>query len=88
MPSVVYINLKTPIPEWLGGAGKTNIDLKPYAKDIAKTVSSIAYQMPSYHGHGFGTTTDSYGRSYTDIAQGYLDDFLKQRKRTSMRMHL
>jgi hypothetical protein len=80
VPSVVYVNLKTPIPEWLGGAGKTNIDLKPYAPDIAKTVSSIAYQMPSYHGHGFGTTTDSYGRSYTDIAQGYLDDFLKQRK--------
>src|SRR5712691_7938921 len=48
-PSVAYINVKTPCPDWLGSAGKTKIDVKPYQQDIAKTVSTLAYKMPSYH---------------------------------------
>jgi hypothetical protein len=53
IPSVFLINLLTPLPEWLGAAGKTHINLKPYAKDIAETVSCLAYYMPTCHGQGF-----------------------------------
>ena len=37
---VFFINLLTPVPDWLGGAGKTKLDLRPYEDDIAKTVSA------------------------------------------------
>ena len=59
-PSVLYINLNVPCPDWLGGAGKTHIDLRPYAKDIAETVKLLATKMPTYYGKGFAQT--SYGR--------------------------
>jgi hypothetical protein len=78
VPSVLYINLNTPCPNWLGGAGKTHIDLTPYASDIAQTVSSLAYKMPSFHGYG-------YGRSYVShldqqkSGRSYLEDFLINR---------
>ena len=41
VPCVVCVNLKTPCPDWLGSAGKTKIDLKPYADDIAQTLYSL-----------------------------------------------
>lgn len=53
-PCVFLINLLTPIPGWLGGAGKTHINLKPYAKDIANIISNLAYKMPTCHGLGLG----------------------------------
>jgi 5S rRNA maturation endonuclease (ribonuclease M5) len=76
--SVLYINLNTPCPDWLGSAGKTHIDLRPYVNDIAKTVSSLAYKMPSYHGQGYGWSNESCGDT-EDSAKSYLEDFLRDR---------
>ncbi len=56
VPCVLYINLWTPCLDWLGGAGKTHIDIRPYADDIAKTVSTLAYKMPSYYGQSLCTS--------------------------------
>jgi len=77
-PSVVYLNLKTPCPDWLGSAGKTKIDVKPYQQDIAKTLSTLAYKIPSYHGKGHRATIQ-YNYSREKSAQDYLDDFLRKR---------
>jgi hypothetical protein len=84
---VVFVNLLTPVPDWLGGAGKTKIDLRPYAKVIAETVSRLAYKMPSYHGEGIRTTwTDDWpGDDGNDAGlKGeyieYLRDFLRGRR--------
>jgi len=80
VPSVLYINLNTPCPDWLGSAGKTHIDLRPYAADIAQTVSSLAYKMPSYHGMGYGWSHKSYSDEYKQkTAKSYLEDFLNNR---------
>jgi hypothetical protein len=81
VPSVVYLNLMTPCPDWLGSAGKTHIDVRPYAQDITKTVSSLAYKIPSYHGKGYGCQlTPCYGEGdYSSTAQQYLEDFLRER---------
>lgn len=82
VPCVLYINLNTPCPDWLGSAGKTHIDLRPYASDIAKTVSSLAYKMPSYHGMGYGWSSQSYSDNYRQkSARSYLEDFLRARFR-------
>jgi hypothetical protein len=78
-PCVLYINLRSPCIEWLGAKGKTQINTTPYSKDIAETVSKLAYMMPSYHGEG-------YGRTYTPslmkkTAIEYLVNFLIERKK-------
>jgi hypothetical protein len=81
VPCVFFINLKTPIPDWLGAAGKTHIDLRPYADDIAKTVSSLAYKMPSYHGKGYAVQYEwGSSRDPEQIAIDYLRTFLRERK--------
>ena len=82
MPCVVYVNLKTPCPDWLGSAGKTHINLIPYADDIAKTVSSLAYKMPSYHGKGFAIKYESYSsiQDPDQVAKNYLITFLEERR--------
>jgi hypothetical protein len=49
-PCVIYLNLLTPVTEWLSGAGKTQINLTPFASLIAQTVSELAHKMPSCHG--------------------------------------
>jgi hypothetical protein len=79
-PSVLLINLKSPCIEWLGFAGKDHIDLRPYAKDIAETVYSIGYKMPSYRGQGFAAY-DSYFsvKDPSQDAQAYYLTFLKER---------
>lgn len=51
-PCVFIANLISPVIDWLGGYGKSRIDLRPFADDIAKATSSVAYQMPSFHGSG------------------------------------
>jgi hypothetical protein len=80
--SVLYLNLLTEVPDWTGGAGKTHIELAPYADVIAKTVSGLAYKMPSYHGHGYGAVPEYSGvRDESQIAQNYYLDFLKDRYR-------
>ncbi|MPZ05393.1 MAG: DUF2399 domain-containing protein [Nitrososphaeraceae archaeon] len=85
---VVFVNLLTPVPDWLGGAGKTKIDLRPYAKVIAETVSRFAYKMPSYHGEGIKTTwtddwseDDDNGGGKKGEYKEYLRDFLRDRRR-------
>jgi hypothetical protein len=81
-PCVFLINLLTPIPEWMGAAGKIHINLKPYAKAIADTISNLAYKMPTCH--GLGLSRDHYptggSKDESQIALGYLRDFLKKRK--------
>ncbi|HEY1247731.1 MAG TPA: hypothetical protein VGE97_01965, partial [Nitrososphaera sp.] len=79
VPCVLYINLLTPCADWLGAAGKTHIDLKPYADDIARVVSSLAYKMPSYYGRGYSDYSYSSGGEKTYAARDYLKDFLSER---------
>jgi len=76
-PCVVAINLRTPVPDWLGSAGKTKIDLKPYADEIAKTVVNLANKIPSYHGKKHTVFNFSFSRETPAIL--YLEDFLKER---------
>jgi len=78
VPSVLYIDLQTPCPDWLGAAGKTHLDIAPYAKEIAQTVSTLAYKIPSYHGCGFGWSRESYSDTQK-AARSYLEDFLTKR---------
>jgi hypothetical protein len=81
-PCVFLINLLTPIPGWLGAAGKTHINLKPYAKDIAIIISDLAYKMPTCHGLGLGRDYYQTGgaKDESQIALEYLRDFLRKRK--------
>lgn len=81
VPCVLYINLSTPCADWLGAAGKTHIDLKPYAQDIAKVVSSLAYKMPSYYGKGYSDYKYSSSGERPYAAKNYLKDFLRRRWR-------
>jgi hypothetical protein len=80
VPSVVYVNIKTPCPDWLCPAGKTHIDLKPYQDELANTVTSLAYKIPTYHGIGHRATI-RYDHSVREKrAQNFLNDFLIKRK--------
>jgi hypothetical protein len=87
--SVVFVNLMTPCPDWLGSAGKTHIDLAPYQDMIAKTVSSLAYKIPSLHGMGIETVRgdnklEAGGNSEynSGVYIPYLRDFLTERRKT------
>lgn len=53
---ILFINLRCRVIEWLGAKGKTQINTKPFARDIVETITKLAYQMPSYHGHGLKWT--------------------------------
>jgi hypothetical protein len=79
VPSVVMVNLKTPCPDWLGSAGKTKIDLNPYAGDIAKTVYQLTKKIPSYHPRK-RTVIPDFNIRQTE-AQDYLLRFLRQREK-------
>lgn len=83
VPCVFLINLLTPVPEWLGAAGKTHINLKPYAETIATSISDLANKMPSCHGKGFAQIqypSNSTKKDETQIAIEYLRTFLRKRK--------
>jgi hypothetical protein len=80
VPSVVLINVRTNVPEWLGAAGKTHINLIPYAETIAKALCTMPYNIPSYHGQGYARVYESLSYS-AQTAEEYLDDFLIQRRR-------
>jgi hypothetical protein len=74
--SILFLNLQTPCAEWQGSAGKTRINLKPYQRLIAETVSKLAYKIPSLHGKGIHTIR------YTGLGgvyKPYIVDFLKNR---------
>jgi hypothetical protein len=84
VPCIFYINLICPVLDWLGSAGKTHIDLEPFANDIAKAVSSVAYKMPTFRGYDDGSkilVEDTFTKPYIHTAKDYLIDFLKQRKK-------
>jgi hypothetical protein len=59
VPCVVYLNLLTHVTDWMGGAGKTHINLTPFANLIAQTVSELVHKMPSAHGKGLSITGGS-----------------------------
>jgi hypothetical protein len=83
-PCVIYLNLLTPVTEWLSGAGKTQINLTPFASLIAQTVSELAHKMPSCHGERLQERLDnatSEPRDPDQIAIQYLRDYLIQRER-------
>jgi hypothetical protein len=81
VPSVVYVNIKTPCPDWLGSAGKTHVNMKPYQDELANIVTSLARKIPTYHGMGHRATIQYDRRIRDKSAQDYLDDFLMERKR-------
>jgi hypothetical protein len=81
VPSVVYLNLKTPVPDWLGAAGKTQVNLNPYANKIAQNLADLAKKMPSYHGKGYAAkVVYSYSKDPTQEGKNYIIDFLKERR--------
>ncbi len=88
VPCVFYINLICPVLDWLGSAGKTHIYLHPFASDIAKAVSSVAYKMPTFRGYDDGTKIredSSYYKPYVYTAKDYLVDFLEGEEESSRR---
>jgi len=78
MASILFLNLQTPCAEWQGSAGKTRINLEPYQRLIAETVSKLAYKIPSLHGKGIRTIWDT---GLGGIYKPFLVDFLKNRHR-------
>jgi hypothetical protein len=81
VPSIVYLNLRTHVPEWLGAAGKTKINLNPYANDIAQNLVSLAKKMPSYHGKGYSAKLISYStKDPSQEGKRYILDFLRERR--------
>jgi hypothetical protein len=82
-PCVMFINLRCRCIEWLGAKGKTQINTDPFANDIAKAISKLAYQMPSYHGEGNKSSVYhdpllTY-RDPNQVARDWLREFLKER---------
>jgi hypothetical protein len=79
VPSVVLINVRTNVPDWLGAAGKTHINQVPYGETIAKTLCTMSHKIPSYHGQGYAMVYES-SSSAQRSAEEYLDDFLIERR--------
>ena len=82
-PCVIFINLITSCPDWMGSAGKTHINLAPYQDVIAKIVSELAYKMPSIRANP--GVSQQYSGSWSTAAErgeyiSYLKDFLRARK--------
>jgi hypothetical protein len=80
-PSVAYINVKTNVPEWLGAAGKTHMNQIPYAETIAKNVSTMSHNIPSYRGQGFALDPTPSSSTNQKTATKYIDEFLKKRRK-------
>jgi hypothetical protein len=79
--SVVYVNVKTDVPDWLGAAGKTHMNQLPYATTIAKTLVSMAHKISSYHGHGFALPPTPSSITNQKTATDYVDELLIQRRK-------
>jgi hypothetical protein len=79
VPSVVYLNVKTNCVDWMGSVGKTQINTKPYQDAIAKTISSLARKIPSYHGKGYCSQIYYHDSDSSKQQQDYVDDFLRER---------
>jgi hypothetical protein len=80
VPSVVLINVKTNVPDWLGAAGKTHINQVPYGETIAKALCVMSHNIPSYRGQGYAMVCELSG-SVQKSAEEYLDDFLRERRK-------
>jgi hypothetical protein len=80
VPSLVLINVKTNVPDWLGAAGKTHINQVPYGETIAKALCIMSHNIPSYHGHGYAMVYESSCSAQKSI-EDYLDDFLIERRK-------
>ena len=81
MPSVVLINVKTNVPDWLGAAGKTHINQVPYDETIARALCTMSYSIPSYRGQGYAMMYESSSCSAQKSAEDYLDEFLIDRRK-------
>jgi hypothetical protein len=82
VPSVVLINVKTPVPDWLGAAGKTHINQVPYGETIARALCTMSYSIPSYRGQGYAMVYESSPScSAQKSAEDYLDEFLIDRRK-------
>lgn len=83
-PCILYANLRCRCIDWLGAAGKTHINLEPFAEDIAETVSKLAHRVPSYKIEGtrkrLRYISERIGKDEIQIAKNYLLNFLKQRR--------
>ena len=80
--SVVYVNVKTDVPDWLGAAGKTHMNQLPYAETIAATLSKMSHKIDSYRGQGFALSYTPISSSvYQKTATDYVDEFLTQRRK-------
>jgi hypothetical protein len=80
--SVVFVNVKTDVPDWLGAAGKTHMNQLPYAKTIAETLSKMSHKIDSYRGQGFALSNIPFSTTIKQkTATEYVDGFLIQRKR-------
>jgi hypothetical protein len=80
VPSVILINVKTPVPDWLGASGKTHINQVPYGETIAKALCAMSHKIPSYRGQGYAMVYES-SCSAQKSAEDYLDDFLIERRK-------
>jgi len=83
-PGVLFINLKCRVIEFRGAKGKTHIETRPFASDIASAVSNLLYKMPSYHGDGLRWADDSLEDNDDDSSGeyvGYLRNFLLERRK-------
>jgi len=80
--SVVYVNVKTDVPEWLGAAGKTHMNQLPYAETIAATLSKMSQKIDSYRGQGFALSYAPISSAINQkTATDYVDEFLIQRRK-------
>lgn len=79
--SVVYVNVKTNVPDWLGAAGKTHMNQIPYAETIAKPLSTMSHKIDSYCGQGFALSRTSTSSINKKTATDYVDGFLRNRRK-------
>lgn len=77
---MVYINLKTNVPDWLGSAGKTHMNQIPYGDTIAKALSTMSHKIPSYRGQGHAAEYEP-SSSYHESMENYRAEFLRERRR-------
>jgi hypothetical protein len=80
VPSVVSINVKTNVPDWLGAAGKTYINQIPYGETIAKALSTMSRNIPSYRGQGYAAVYESSSSPGEKSIEDYRADFLNERR--------
>ena len=85
--SVVYINVKTNVPDWLGAAGKTHMNQVPYAETIANTLYSMSQRIPTYRGQGHAQDRSSISKDNEWTATDYVDEFLKDRLKLWKQIH-